>query len=165
MTSFRMGTLDHVHVRVADREEAARWYHDHLGFEPVAEFDFWASEVESGPLQISADGGRSMLALFEDGEGHPAQPQKTGIAFSVDAVMFAHFIRSLPDDDLVGPSGEPLAPEQIVDFDLCWAIDLADPWGNIYEVNCYDYGTVAEELIEADAITPTRYWSPDLKPA
>lgn len=39
MTGFKMGTLDHVHVRVGDRDEAARWYHDHLGFEPVAEFE------------------------------------------------------------------------------------------------------------------------------
>ena len=65
MTEFRMGTLDHVHVRVPDRAEAARWYSEHLGFEPVAEYDFWATGIDFGPLQISADGGRSMLALFE----------------------------------------------------------------------------------------------------
>jgi len=35
---------------VPDRAEAARWYADHLGFEPVAEFDFWATRFHGGPL-------------------------------------------------------------------------------------------------------------------
>jgi hypothetical protein len=39
------------------------------GGEPVDGFGFWASDVEGGPLQISADGGHTMLALFEAGEG------------------------------------------------------------------------------------------------
>ena len=30
----------------------------------------------------------------------------------------------------------------VIDFDLCWAFDLADPWGNLYELNCYDYERV-----------------------
>jgi catechol 2,3-dioxygenase-like lactoylglutathione lyase family enzyme len=30
-----MGRLDHVHIRVPDRAEAARWYAEKLGFEPV----------------------------------------------------------------------------------------------------------------------------------
>ena len=60
--TFRMGRLDHVHIRVPDRAVAARWYREHLGFEPVGEFDFWAKGFPGGPLQISADGGRTMLA-------------------------------------------------------------------------------------------------------
>jgi catechol 2,3-dioxygenase-like lactoylglutathione lyase family enzyme len=55
-STFRMGRLDHVHIRVPDRAEAARWYSEHLGFEPVGAFDFWAKGFEGGPLQISADG-------------------------------------------------------------------------------------------------------------
>ncbi|MDQ1456110.1 MAG: hypothetical protein QOH28_1730, partial [Actinomycetota bacterium] len=37
-----MGRLDHVHIRVPDRAEAAAWYAEHLGFEPVEKYDFWA---------------------------------------------------------------------------------------------------------------------------
>src|SRR3546814_11394720 len=73
---FRMGRLDHVHIRVPDRSEAAAWYSEHLGFEPVEDFDFWASGIDGGPLQISADGGRTTLALFEVSEGHPMVPQQ-----------------------------------------------------------------------------------------
>ena len=152
-----MGSLDHVHIRVPDRDEAAAWYAAHLGFEPVAAYDFWASDVDGGPLQISADGGRTMLALFETGEGHPMVPQVTGVAFSVDADTFIEFTRALPGA-INGVAGRPLIADDIIDFDMCWAFDLVDPWGNTYELNCYDYERIRHELIEADGIEPTRYW-------
>ncbi len=152
-----MGRLDHVHIRVPNRALAAEWYATHLGFEPVDEYDFWATDVDGGPLQISADGGRTMLALFEAGDGHPMVAQETGVAFSVEPDVFVAFSRSLPNG-IVRPDGEPLTPADVVDFDLCWAYDFADPWGNRYELNCYDYDTVRDELIGGDGITPVRYW-------
>ena len=57
--------------------------------------------------------------------------------------------------------GMNVDPDDIVDFDLCWAYDLVDPWGNQYELNCYDYVRVRTDLIDADGITPTRYWPRD----
>src|SRR4051794_26920273 len=155
--TFRMGRLDHVHIRVPDRAEAARWYAEHLGFEPVEEYDFWASGFEGGPLQISADGGRTTLALFEVSDGHPMIPQQTGVAFSVDADMFMSFARSLPCG-IDGRAGAPLVLSDLIDFDLCWAFDLADPWGNQYELNCYDYDRIKTDLVEADAVKVVRYW-------
>ena len=156
-TGVQDGRLDHVHIRVPDRAEAARWYAEHLGFEPVGAYDFWANGFEGGPLQISADGGRTMLALFEASEGHPMVPQQTGVAFSVDADSFMAFARSLPCG-IDSPSGEPLVLTDLVDFDLCWAFDLVDPWGNQYELNCYEYDRVRVELVEADAVEAVRYW-------
>ena len=136
---------------------AAQWYSEHLGFEPVAAFDFWAHGFEGGPLQISADGGRTMLALFEAGEGHPMIPQRTGVAFSVDADSFISFAHSLPCG-IDNPRGERLTVADLVDFDLCWAFDLTDPWGNQYELNCYDYDRVRVEMVEAQELEPARYW-------
>lgn len=159
--AFRMGRLDHVHIRVPNRGEAAAWYATHLGFEPVERFDFWATGFEGGPLQISADGGKTMLALFEASVGHPMVAQTTGVAFNVDAETFIAFTRSLPRD-IRDPSGRPLEPNDVIDFDMCWAFDFADPWGNQYELNCYDYDRVKTELIEPDAITPVRYWPREL---
>lgn len=152
-----MGKLDHVHIRVPDRAEAARWYRTVLGFEPVDEFEFWATEVEGGPLQISADGGTTMLALFETGEAHPMIAQQTGVAFSVGARAFVEFAEALPNV-IARPDGEPLMPGDVVDFDLCWAYDLADPWGNRYELNCYDYDSIRSDLIDRLGIDPVRYW-------
>ncbi|NNC81063.1 MAG: VOC family protein [Acidimicrobiales bacterium] len=156
-STFKMGRLDHVHIRVPDRAEAARWYAEYLGFEPVTKFDFWATGFDGGPLQISADGGQTMLALFETDEGHPMIRQETGVAFSVDPETFIAFAQALPGG-INNPHGQPLAPDEIVDFDLCWAYNLADPWGNEYELNCYDYDRIRTELVQADAIKPVRYW-------
>ena len=158
---FRIGRLDHVHIRVPDRALAAAWYSEHLGFEPVDAYDFWATAVDGGPLQISADGGQTMLALFEATETHPMVPQRNGVAFSVDADTFAAFVRSLPGV-IDHPSGTRLTPEHIVDFDLCWAIDLVDPWGNQYELNCYEHERIQTDLVEADSIEPLHYWPREL---
>ena len=152
-----MGRLDHVHIRVPDRAEAARWYADHLGFEPVEAFDFWATGVEGGPLQISADGGATTLALFEATERQPMVPLRNGVAFSVDADSFISFARSLPCG-IDSPQGEPLVLTDLVDFDLCWAFDLVDPWGNQYELNCYDHARVKAELVDPAAVDVDRKW-------
>ena len=152
-----MGRLDHVHIRVPDRAEAARWYAEHLGFEPVEALDFWANGFEGGPLQISADGGNTTLALFEATTDNPMVPQRSAVAFSVDAETFVAFARSLPCG-IANPNGEPLECTDLVDFDLCWAFDLADPWGNQYELNCYEYDRVRTELVEADAVEAGRKW-------
>jgi hypothetical protein len=47
---------------------------------------------------------------------------------------------------------------------MCWAYDLVDPWGNQYELNCYEYDQVRADLIEAEAIAPMRYWPRDRQP-
>src|SRR3546814_16538639 len=88
-------------------------------------------------------------------------PQQTGVAVSVDADAFATFARSLPCG-IDGPAGHPLVPSDVVDFDLCWAYDLVDPWGNLYELNCYEYERIKADLIAADQISPTRYWPAEL---
>jgi catechol 2,3-dioxygenase-like lactoylglutathione lyase family enzyme len=159
--TFRLGRLDHVHVRVPNRAEAARWYAEHLGFEPVERFDFWATGFDGGPLQISADGGRTMLALFEATKDHPMVPQTGGIAFSVDADTFIAFGRALPGA-LADASGKRLERDDIVDFDLCWAYNFADPWGNQYELNCYDYDRIRTAFIDAEHVHPQRYWPREL---
>ena len=88
-------------------------------------------------------------------------PQKTGVAFSVDAETFSTFTRSLPNG-IQHPLGRDLTPNNVVDFDMCWAFDLVDPWGNQYELNSYDYDAVKSDLIQADEIDSVRYWPREL---
>jgi catechol 2,3-dioxygenase-like lactoylglutathione lyase family enzyme len=158
---FRMGRLDHVHIRVPNRAEAARWYAEHLGFEPVDAYDFWATGFEGGPLQISADGGETTLALFEATEAHPMVPLRNGVAFNVDAESFIGFAHSLPCG-IDHTSGEPLVSTHLVDFDLCFAFEFVDPWGNQYELNTYDYQRVRAELLENEGVQADRKWPREL---
>jgi catechol 2,3-dioxygenase-like lactoylglutathione lyase family enzyme len=159
--TFRLGRLDHVHIRVPNRHKAAAWYAEHLGFEPVAAYDFWAKGIEGGPLQISADGGHTTLALFEASERSPMIPNQTGVAFSVDGDSFIAFARSLPRG-IDSPDGTALAVGDLIDFDLCFAFDFVDPWQNLFELNCYEYDRIQTELVRADGIEPVRKWPREL---
>ncbi len=76
---FRLGRLDHVHLRVPDRIAAAEWYSTHLGFVAVEAYRFWADGIDGGPLQISADGGATSLALFEASERQPIVRAARGV--------------------------------------------------------------------------------------
>lgn len=156
MSRFRMGSLDHMHLVVPNREEAARWYEETLGFERIAAYARWAA-VEGGPLHLSADGGLSGIALFEAGP-HESSPIGKGVAFKVDAPMFVAFARQLESRDLPSPDGNPLTANSVVDFDLCFSFTLVDPYGHPLELNCYDYEAVRRELVDGDGVVPVRYW-------
>ena len=156
-SGFRMGRLDHVHIRVPDRAVAARWYAEHLGFEPVVATTSGrrGSRVARSRSRPMAE--RTTLELFEATESHPMILEQNGVAFSVDVDRFMSFARSLPCG-IDNQRGEPLVLADLVDFDLCWALDLVDPWRNQYELNCYDYDRVRAELVEADDVKADRYW-------
>ena len=156
MSRFAMGTLDHMHLMVPDRYEAARWYQEHLGFEIVKQYEVWA-EGEGGPLHISADGEGSALALFERGQ-HPEFKVETWVAFRVEAKAFVTFADGLGSMALRGMDGAPLRREGVVDHDLCYAFYFQDPYGNRLELDCYDHARVKRDLIEAHGITPVRSW-------
>ena len=153
MTDFRMGSLDHLHLLVPDRYEAARWYKENLGFEIVERYKLWADV--GGPLHISADGGRSGLALFERGP-HTHIKAECSVAFRVGADEFIAFAEGLQSSSIRDASGEPLKAESVVDFDLCYAFYFQDPYGNEFELDCYEYGEVRRDLIERLGITPVR---------
>lgn len=158
MPRFRMGSLDHMHLVVPNREEAAGWYEETLGFERVEAYARWAA-VEGGPLHLSADGGRSGIALFEAAP-HGSLPTGIGkgVAFKVDAPTFVAFARQLDSRDLRSLEGERLTAASVVDFDLCFSFTLVDPYGHPLELNCYDYEAVRRELVEGDGVVPVRYW-------
>jgi len=80
-----------------------------------------------------------------------------GVAFRVDAETFIGFASSLAEAGLLQPTGEPLEIGSIVDFDLCYAYNFQDPYGNQLELDCYDYATVKREFVENQGLTPVRY--------
>ena len=157
MADFKMGKLDHMHLMVPDRYEAARWYRETLGFEIVEEYEEWA-RVKGGPLHISADGGQSGLALFEDGGPNAGTRISIGVAFSVEPAIFVAFANILASLGLRDPQGQELTSSSVVDHDLCYAFYFNDPYGNTLELDCYDHAAIERDLIEQEGITPVRFW-------
>ena len=117
--------IDHVHVFVANRARAERWYLDTLGLARVAQLQFWAQP--DGPLTIANPSGTVHLALFE----RAGQPCRSTIALAAGRDDFlawrAHLARALGR-----------APE-LQDHQVSWSMYFSDPDGNPFEITCYDY--------------------------
>lgn len=136
MDDLRVETIDHVELFVPDRYEAAAWYRRVLGLEVLAEHEDWAEHPE-GPLMISSDGGRTMLALFT---GDPQASRPTAgfhrVAFRVSGAAFLAFRDRLRDLEAV--------LRDVRDHDKAWSLYFSDPWGHRLEVTTYDHAFVAE---------------------
>ncbi len=136
--------LDHIHVRVRDREAAAGWFARVLGLRPAAGFADWAREA-GGPLFLETAGGRPCLALFA---GAPVTEGDHTIAFRTDAEGFLGFLRGLPSDDFLDREGGRVTAGDVLDHDRAWSVYFCDPDGNRFELTTYDYQAVAARLDE-----------------
>ena len=68
------------------------------------------------------------------------------------------FADLLEGSGILDSAGEVLRPASVVDHDLCYAFYFDDPWGNKFELDCYDHARTKAELVEPRAITPNRFW-------
>ena len=134
--------LDHVHVRVRDREAAARWFARVLGLCPAADFADWAREA-GGPLFLESEGGQPCLALFA---GAPVTEGDHTVAFRTDAEGFLGFLRGLASNDLLDREGSRVTAADVVDHDRAWSVYFCDPDGNRFELTTYEYAAVAARL-------------------
>lgn len=121
--------LDHIHIHVADRPAAERWYHQVLGLERHPRLEVWA--VPHGPLMLRNTTGTIQLALFK----RPPEPNRATVAFGVEGPAFLAWCQHLT---------EKLKTATVpVDHGLAWSIYFADPDGNPFEITTYDYAHVA----------------------
>lgn len=116
--------VDHIHVFVADRPAAEKWYARVLGFTRIKALEGWAAD--GGPLTIQNDAGTVHLALFE----RPAEKCWSTIALGVGAGEFlawqAHLSQMLDQ------------PPSVEDHDLSLSLYFDDPDGNPYEITTYE---------------------------
>ena len=140
-SGFRVSQIDHVHVYVADRRAAARWYSDVLGLEVSHDIE---SDEDGGPLVVSSDGGNTGLALFKARPG--AGRTSTTVAFRVGGAGFLAFLGRLASLKVEGEDGRALAASDVVDHDYCYSVYFNDPDGNPYELTTYDYDDVRARL-------------------
>ena len=137
--------LDHVEVFVPDREAAAAWYGEVFGLQRVAGTEAWAADPR-GPLMISADGGTTMLALFErPGEPSPPPGGWHRVAFRLDGAAFLAFVERARE---LGLADERVGRLDLQDHDTAVSAYFADPWGHRLEVTTYDHATGRRALTD-----------------
>ena len=145
MSSFKVEHIDHVELFVPDRHTAARWYEQALGLRILPEHEHWAGP--GGPLMISSDSGRTMLALLE---GDPRGSRPTAghhrFAFRVSGAGFLQFLEHVREVPVCSESGEPVSHLRPVDHGKAFSVYFCDPYGNRFEVTSYEYQPVKEGL-------------------
>ena len=141
---FRVEHLDHVELFVPDQRQAADWYQQLFGLEILPDYEFWAA---GGPLMISSDDGKTMLALFEGeppGFNPPVGFQR--VAFRVTGAGLFTFLEQVKAFGVYTHQGEPAQELPVINHDLSYSVYFCDPYGNRYEVTTYDYHYVAGQL-------------------
>jgi catechol 2,3-dioxygenase-like lactoylglutathione lyase family enzyme len=145
MDSFKVEQIDHVELFVPDRYTAARWYEQVLGLRILSEHEHWAGP--GGPLMISSDSGRTMLALFE---GEPRGSRPTAghhrVAFRVSGAGFLQFLQHVRKVPVYDEAGEPVSQLRPVDHGKAFSAYFCDPYGNRFEVTSYEYQQVQAGL-------------------
>lgn len=127
--------IDHVHLYVPRRDEAADWYQRVLGFRVVDKLLFWATPT--GPLTLEDASGRVHLALFE----RPDAIASSALAFGADGEAFLHWHSHLKSHGL---------DVRVSDHKVSWSLYFCDPWDNLHEISTFDHGTVAAEITKGD---------------
>lgn len=128
----KLNGIDHIHVYVANWDEAEAWYGTVLGFKRVEALMPWA--VKGGPLTLENTEGNVHLALFER-EGHSGS---SAVAFGASGEEFLAWKTYLEDKGL---------ELRVTDHKLAYSLYFNDPDQNMHEITTYERDYVAELLV------------------
>jgi len=135
--------IDHVHLEVSDRQEAADWYEDVLGLKRFQTLKSWADDP-MGPLILACGDGFPALSLFA--REFKDTSRDTTIAFRVSGDDFVKFCGRLETLKLKNEAQKTVTNIDVVDHDFSWSLYFLDPYENRIEVTTYDYDLVAGKL-------------------
>lgn len=134
MSPFAVSHIDHVELYVPDRAVAADWYERVLGLQRYGKAASWADNTH-GPLMISSDAGRTMVALFTGPpQGNAEAVGLCRLAFRVDAVGFLEFIMN------------GVVEVEVKDHGMAFSAYFTDPWGTPLEVTTYEAAKVRDRM-------------------
>lgn len=115
--------FDHMHVYVADRAAAVKWYTEIMDMTPIPEFLSWTES--GGPLTLTDHLGNIHLALFERKQFEPS----THIAFGASGTQWLDWKRHLETNNLA---------VRAADHDMAYSLYFSDPDKNTYEITTYE---------------------------
>ncbi len=129
--------IDHVHVYVSNREEAAAWYERILGFRVNQTLAVWAKD-EKGPLTIEDASGQIHLALFNSNNFIPS----TAIAFKTNGKEFLKWKSLLEKKNIL---------LRCTDHEIALSVYFNDPDNNMHEITTYQHEYESTRLVEPNA--------------
>lgn len=134
---MKVEQIDHIHIYVSDKIEAANWYKKVLGFEPINKYE--NPLEESGPYTLSSDGGNTNIALFinRDNTKH-----KNTIAYKISGNNFINFVEQLNSLEVKNVEGNLFSKKDIIDHQYSFSIYFYDPYSNPIEIITYHYDLV-----------------------
>ena len=123
--------FDHMHVYVAERAAAIKWYADVMAMEPIEEFLSWAEG--GGPLTLTDPTDTIHLALFE----RESFESSTHIAFGASGAQWLEWKIHLESKDIAVRAN---------DHKMAYSLYFHDPDKNMYEITTYEAEIVRTEL-------------------
>lgn len=115
--------IDHIHLYVPNKQQAADWYNKTLGFRIVESLLSW--NTEQGPLTIEDQSGQIHLALFQRENYSPS----TAIAFKASGKEFLEWKDYLEENALL---------QRCTDHCHSWSLYFLDPFRHLHEITTYD---------------------------
>lgn len=140
MSIPKLNGIDHFHLYVSNKKQAAAWYKKVLGFEICKALDLW--DDDNGPLTIQDSSETIHLALFKRKE----QPPSTSIAFKSTGSQFILWEKHLLKNDI---------EIRISDHQIAWSLYFKDPDDNMHEITTYDHQVVNQSIQQGNNVRST----------
>lgn len=128
---IEIDALDHVHLYVADLDQAAGWYTRILGLQVMP-------SSKSNSRYMATPKGQYCATLFL---GQPPSDGDHTTAFRVPGRIFRDFGDRLAELQIPGRQNSPLTRTEAADHGLAWSYYFQDADGNHLEITTYDHQT------------------------